>query len=278
MESNKISPEEIKEIDNIINSFSWAKNSVYKNELINRFYDLLREVDNDKRWIIFYLSKKIENIDFFMYENYCYELIKEIKYDLNIFDKIFLIPILKESDFNKVKSSHPITYFLQSIFDIHFGHNIKNKTIILNNISSLNEYENTNTRLIILCDSFIGTGTQLSNCIKTYEKLYKKDNDYVLILSIAILEKGLSLIRNLGYQVIYATMHQKGISDDTALNTDEALETMKAIEDKIQIPKNYRFGYKKSEALLAFDLKSPNNTFPIFWYSGPKNRNTIFFR
>ena len=278
MESNKISPEEIKEIDNIINSFSWAKNSAYKNELINRFYDLLREVDNDKRWIIFYLSKKIENIDFFMYENYCYELIKKIKYDLNIFDEIFLIPILKESDFNKVKSSHPITYFLQSIFDIHFGHNIKNKTIILSNISSLNEYKNTNTRLIILCDSFIGTGTQLSNCIKTYEKLYKKDNDYVLILSIAILEKGLSLIKDLGYQVIYATMHKKGISDDNALNTHEALEVMKAIEDKIEIPKNYRFGYKESEALLAFDLKAPNNTFPIFWYSGPKNRNTIFFR
>ena len=56
-----------------------------------------------------------------------------------------------------------------------------------------------------------------------------------------------------------------------------ALSVMNDIEKEIGVTKTWNLGYRQSEALLAFDFKAPNNTFPIFWLT-KQNRNTIFFR
>ena len=39
---------------------------------------------------------------------------------------------------------------------------------------------------------------------------------------------------------------------------------MKKIENKIPKVSKYRMGYEKSEALISL-MRTPNNTFPIFW-------------
>jgi hypothetical protein len=39
---------------------------------------------------------------------------------------------------------------------------------------------------------------------------------------------------------------------------------MSEIEEMLAISSKFKFGYKKSEALISLD-RTPNNTFPLFW-------------
>ena len=57
----------------------------------------------------------------------------------------------------------------------------------------------------------------------------------------------------------------KGISDFyTSEDLADKQCIMKQIEDRIHKVEKYRFGYEGSEALITL-IKTPNNTFPVFW-------------
>ena len=52
---------------------------------------------------------------------------------------------------------------------------------------------------------------------------------------------------------------------------------MKNIEEAIQVSDDYKFGYKGSEALVKM-IRTPNNTFPIYWLRNKKNKFAPFPR
>jgi hypothetical protein len=52
---------------------------------------------------------------------------------------------------------------------------------------------------------------------------------------------------------------------------------MEHIEKNLDIPDDYLFGYKKSEALVTM-IRTPNNTFPVFWYNKKNEDNAPFPR
>ena len=73
-------------------------------------------------------------------------------------------------------------------------------------------------------------------------------------------------------------MKKKGISDkysDTELS--KKIKLMEHIEKNLDIPDDYLFGYKKSEALVTM-IRTPNNTFPVFWYNKKNEDNAPFPR
>ena len=57
----------------------------------------------------------------------------------------------------------------------------------------------------------------------------------------------------------------KGISDKyTLTQKTRALSLMESIEDWLNVADDYRFGFGRSEALVSM-LRTPNNTFPVYW-------------
>ena len=50
---------------------------------------------------------------------------------------------------------------------------------------------------------------------------------------------------------------------------------MKSIENKVlqNLNRDFSFGYKSSESLVSIMEKSPNNTFPFYWYKGKDGQN-----
>jgi hypothetical protein len=52
---------------------------------------------------------------------------------------------------------------------------------------------------------------------------------------------------------------------------------MKKIEEKLNVEKKYLFGYKRSEALISL-IRTPNNTFPVFWKTYQHNNIVPFSR
>ena len=55
------------------------------------------------------------------------------------------------------------------------------------------------------------------------------------------------------------------------------IKLMTQIENKLKIDKNFSFGYNRSEALISL-IKTPNNTFPVFWFTNKKHNVAPFLR
>ena len=277
MECNdNLTVSELVTIDNIIKKFDWIRCDLDRNIFRDRFIDLFRRIHKDDRWLIYELSSKLVNITINNYPLYCKKIVNDISSELGYKpSQIYLVPILKSEDKYKIKSGHSIAYFMKSIFDILYGHEISAKINILSDVSFLKKGKK---RLIIFCDTFIGAGGQAAECLNRYFAQYRQESDIIAIATIVILRSGLKRLTELGYKVFYCFLHSRGISDDPKLCLCNAINTMKRIEQQLNISEKYSLGSSQSEALLAFDSKAPNNTFPIYWLAGKSKLNTVFYR
>ena len=52
---------------------------------------------------------------------------------------------------------------------------------------------------------------------------------------------------------------------------------MKRIEHELGVSEEYEFGYGKSEGLVTL-IRTPNNTFPVFWYEPSSDNLAPFVR
>ena len=83
---------------------------------------------------------------------------------------------------------------------------------------------------------------------------------------------------NEGIPVFADIVREKGISDK--FESEEAgqkLDEMKKISKLLHVPKKLSLGYLDSESLVAMN-KTPNNTFPVYWYEGKGHSHAPFPR
>ena len=67
-------------------------------------------------------------------------------------------------------------------------------------------------------------------------------------------------------KVYTAVVRKKGISDKYAIGIVEKKKCiMHEIEDILKVDSKYSFGFNQTEALISL-IKTPNNTFPVYWY------------
>lgn len=248
-----------------------------RSELIERFCALARECSSEECSLLFQLTKKFENLPLAKYEDALESLIGSLPEDIfkNI-ERIFVIPVSAKKDLAKLKSGSMIGHLLKTYLSYDATINDNVKIHYIPNVSYLKNSMKRGPSLIIFCDDFIGTGSQASGCIDWYCD-FRKDKDITIFITISILESGLTHITNLGYNVYYQSIYQKAITDFKGEFSANALSIMKEIETKIKVPEKYRFGFEGSEALLAFNLRAPNNTFPAYWYKHKGSRRKPVF-
>ena len=81
-----------------------------------------------------------------------------------------------------------------------------------------------------------------------------------------------------GVEVYAYYIFRKGISDYYSDDQrDGCLKTMAGIEDKLKVDSDFRLGYAQSEALISL-IRTPNNTFPVFWKKKDKSSPAPFLR
>lgn len=226
----------------------------------------------------FQLTKKFENLPLAKYENALESLVSRLPEELfrNI-ERVFVIPVSAKKDSGKLKSGSMIGHLLKTYlgYDAQIDDNVE--IHFLPNVSYLKSKMKRGPSLIIFCDDFIGTGSQASGCIDWYSD-FKKNEDSTIFVTVSILQSGLEHIRSLGYAVYYQSIYKKAISDFQNEFSTNAISVMEGIEDKIKVPPRYRLGFEGSEALLAFNLRAPNNTFPVYWYNKGSRRKPVFER
>lgn len=267
------------QLSGILESLEWfsSTNSKRQEDISERLYELIREIDDEEKDVILELTKKVKNITFAMLEDIIQEVCTYIPQNLlDEAKQIYVLPISAEKDIHKVKSGSYISHFLKTSFEYDIRKDDAVKVEYLANVSYLANFRQREKSLIILCDDFIGSGKQASDCIDWYKK-HEKHDDTVIFLTIAALKSGIEKIQSQHFDIYYKFLHERGISDDETLGSGNAKSVMSNLERRMRMPPRYRLGFEKSEALIAFNFRAPNNTFPIYWCKTNKRQSRPVF-
>ena len=210
------------------------------------------------------LSQNFEHITVEDYLQYLLPPLKRLRMDMENEDLIF-VTCTPKKDVGSVKSSSTVLYQIKGTtirqrINLHPYH-------VVENITTVKSVSMANSR-IVLVDDFVGTGETAMEAVNYIRELCPalKNNSSIVVLCIIAMKEGIELLKSNGILTYCHHIRKKGISEE--LEEDKranALTTMTAIEAKLKnLKDDFRFGYKKSEALVCME-RCPNNTFPIYW-------------
>ncbi|MEM8918575.1 MAG: hypothetical protein AAGE37_06895 [Pseudomonadota bacterium] len=211
--------------------------------------------------------KKIEPTKIFRSSCRMFECFLE---DSSFRQRTFVFPIVKKSDLEKQKpkSSIGIPYYLEHTVAAN-PKKYKDKEIkFFQSIQELDKIDDFDIPVnLVLVDDFIGTGDTVDLFIQENQELLDIFDAKIAVVATACLQEGKEKIEALGHTVFAEEILPKGIQENDLLpDKDRAYAIYNEIEAKIKVSPLYKRGYKQSEALISM-VNTPNNTFPIFWYS-----------
>lgn len=173
-------------------------------------------------------------------------------------------------------SSQSLIHALKPEFKRAGWDNARTVNMMGRSVSYLKSHPN-----VVLVDEFVGTGqTMISRVCWLKKELHRaveegrtnKQNPTIRICVIAAMEWGLRAIENLGVDIRASVVLKKGISGYyTGIELREACKQMLRLERKLA--KNINgiplpsFGYGFSQSLFSTVGNTPNNVFPVFWWS-----------
>ncbi len=239
-----------------------------KDSLFNRFCERILEInENKKRDLVLELTERYLWVQEEQYIYYLIDAVKkmmQMKPEINEKTKIYIMPLVSPEDEGKTKSSSMLVYLFNSVKLRHDNVLSRYKFEIIDKSENLSLYLENKDAILVLADDYIGTGETAEKCLLHILKM-KVEISQIAIVSLVAQQMGLDYLSKYTVCVSASVVRQRGISDfyeDEILH--ENIQLMREIEDKMSIREKYKFGYKKSEALVTM-CRTPNNTFPIFW-------------
>jgi hypothetical protein len=239
-----------------------------KDSLFNRFCERILEInENKKRDLVLELTERYLWVQEEQYIYYLIDAVKkmmQMKPEINEKTKIYIMPLVSPKDEGKTKSSSMLVYLFNSVKLRHDNVLSRYKFEIIDKNENLSLYLENKDAILVLADDYVGTGETAEKCLLHILKM-KVEISQIAIVSLVAQQMGLDYLSKYTVCVSASVVRQRGISDfyeDEILH--ENIQLMREIEDKMSIREKYKFGYKKSEALVTM-CRTPNNTFPIFW-------------
>lgn len=239
--------------------------------VFNRFCSCLSKLDSEQQLLLLELTERFKRIK---QEEYPLHISKALtKFAANEMvnfseiKNIFVTPLLAPEDFGKPKSSTFVYYSLKGILPYTSAF-VNKKYFYLDGIDQLDIRHkdiNKDNSILLVVDDFVGTGDTSISALSYLIKEKKITKDKIVVLTIAAMEQGFSNVEEFGNTIHTSFLLEKGISD--FYPEDKAIQNfsiMDAIDRKIKTHTNEKYGYGESEALISL-IRTPNNTFPIFW-------------
>lgn len=274
IEKNVLKEKYIERLNKIFEEKGWKKE---ENEIsyFDRFCERLAKLETDEdRDFILELTKDYLLVTLDKYEKYLIQVMenffKEESKKLEKIDTIHIFPLINEEDLNKIKSSKVMLYLLQGIFlkNVFLKYFYKKQLLLCSKIEDL-ENNKDEIKYLILIDDYIGSGETTLDCIRLLKEK-KINTDNCSIITLVVQETGFDTIfsQEKNIKIYYAIKMKKGITDKYPSNEiRNKIEQMKKIS-KLFVKKRRKYlylGYKASEGLVSM-IRTPNNTFPFFWY------------
>lgn len=144
---------------------------------------------------------------------------------------------------------------------------------------------NHSLQQIVIVDDFAGTGKTIKDYLTTiigsYPSIKEKKIVILLLACTNFAEQALldfSYSKGLKLDIIYEKKYDKVFISDATTTQAEVEESKKNyLSICKEIGLNYALGYEDTEALIAFDYNTPNNTLGIFWEE-LYNEDTLLFK
>lgn len=279
---NKLNDKYFYELEDIFKEKNWDINDIVVENIFNNFCQRLSDLKSDeKRELILDLTKRYEWIKFDVYESYLLDAFKQLfsSDEWKCFwkhrkpGKNICITSLSDNP-NITKSGNLVLYLTQS-FMLRVEKHFANEQIrLFDNFEVLNKHKNE-FDVIIYVDDYIGSGLSILSGLNRIKDI----NCEKYIVCLAAQKEGINLIKKLTSINVYSKLiRNKGISDNYDDNEKEhKLGLMKQISQELNADTNNLLGYHDSEALISL-IRTPNNTFPVFWLENKKFGNAPFSR
>ena len=277
-----IKPNDISKVVSLFTEKGWKiqeDNDFQKSEF-NNFCNMLSYLDEDEREVILELTKQFRWVNYSQYIPLFQKTFKKFcdSYDFGNISHIIICPLLPEKDFDGNKSSqfllHLIIADIQNLHNYCAVHSIPPITYIEHPKRAKKCYDTLISSIMdckkpffCLVDDFIGSGQTAIEAIHFLLENGFKPSDFA-ILSLVAMKEGLSRIQENGYIVFSYYEEQKGITG--TVHEHEWKQIMLNIENRIKVKPEYSLGYAHSEALIKM-LRTPNNTFPVYWLNNKNN-------
>ncbi len=263
---NTLNVEEVNSWDKLFKEKGWINDRDPENKAspFNKFCDLLSYLSTEERGVLFQLSFNYTRFGAADYTRLLNETLHMIDLkQIGIFSKIWVMPLIAEKDRNNFKSGH----FVAGLFQEHDC--LAHPALMNKDVNVAYKYKHYMYRLIndsdscvFLVDDFMGTGETSLSCLAQFNRVPK---NRVFVIALVALEQGVNTVRAQGWNVVVNKILKRGISDTFCEpQRSSHVKHMQNIEAWLEIEEVYKFGYKGSEALVTM-LRTPDNTFPIFW-------------
>lgn len=277
--ASKYGPDKVYEIRRMFEAKKWDDFEEFEHFFDN--FCAITEILNDEQTNL--VLDLTEDFLWIKENSYSYHLKKALgKLDeyprLNI-DTIYIVPMLSKNARaqNKTKSSSLVAYLLKGMM-LKFNMKFKDTTFkIIDDIRHLPKKNRVEQHKnpILLVDDYIGTGDTAIEALEEILDIRKYSKNTLFVFSLVCQSQGLSAINNRGFNVLTDIIRNKGISDNPSnAEASERKRIMSSIEDMLAedpgFNHDYKFGYKSSEALVSM-IRTPNNTFPLYWFNANIN-------
>jgi hypothetical protein len=273
----------VMELSKLFKAKSWEINEIedVKISLFQRYCDRLKHLNDREQKLFIELSYKFEQIGFSDYLECFLMSFHNLRDDiLKNKEKIIFSPLTKPYLKNlngKDKIERPKTKSSQFLYYLLASNDLRwidysQKFEFCETLTDIKNNFIEQKTLLLLVDDFVGTGDTAIRCCKTIINEIQADkiinNEDVYVVSIAALKSGIKKIKDeLNISTFRNFIRQKGITDNySSKDAEEKIIVMLGIERKLYCPKDCSLGFGKSEALISFMNKTPNNTFPAFWH------------
>lgn len=204
-----------------------------------------------------------------------YENIQSVFFNIsediyNKYDKISILP-LSESIYKasqKTKSGQAYFYFLKSSDFFSWFNYFPNKFQFLDEIKSDCIHPK---KALFLIDDYVGSGETVKDIFLKVQSLYPEiDPNNFYVLAPYAQEAGIKYLKSTyNITVFTEVLRNRGITDNYKKQVSLYIHAMENIENLISPKikqKGLSLGFKRSEALIRLLNKTPNNTFPFYWY------------
>lgn len=270
-----IEPHIVFELYSLFADKEWNKINEHK-IVFKRFCELAEHLKVEQMELVLDLAKRYKWVTLNEYLSILINLVSQIIADYNSIKKFYLFPIIKPEDEDKNKSGNVIAYKIRSA--VTFIEEFGNKK--LKELTKFEELKEGNLKLksneiLLLVDDYVGSGETLKAALTEIQKNPHIDDSKIVVLSLMMQKVSYDFLNSKNIKAYVHEIRSKGITqhyigNDLIKNTRLMLE----IESNIPGSNHFKFGYEGSEALTTL-IRTPDNTFPVFWMDYKKRGKKV---
>lgn len=276
IKKNTLAEKFVIELAAIFNDQNWEIEESTNDEysIFDIFCKRLEDLETDAdRELMIELTRKYLVVGAGEYYKYMFDVFKkfincnrDVMMDI---DTIHIFPVQDKNYPEKTKSGNMMCYLFQGLLMRRFDVFRNKRVRIIETFDGLVKHKD-DIKCLLVVDDFVGSGDTLLGCVNSIEEK-GIEKEKIKVLTLVLQECGKKVADEYGVEIYTSVLRNKGITDNySEQEAQEKKEQMKRISKRFKVKdKNLYLGYKESEGLVSM-IKTPNNTFPFYWYEGKR--------